>query len=384
MKKVAMLRGSNLNKWEMQNYEPLIRAYDITAFTSKNSAFDTGSINFPVVKVQSLYDKFAMLPIYRDHILRRGGRKYFPRLERRINGFDIIHTAETHNEYSLQAINSKKQNKNQKVIVTVWENIPFFNEEDGRKRKIKDIVRKNADGFIAITERAKYALMLEGVPANKIDVLLMGIDINSFKPAKKNTSIMKHLGLKEGDFTILSIGRLDYEKGFANAILATKLLIERTRNRNIKLLIVGNGPEEDNLRSLTKKLGLEANIVFKPGFPYKDIPDVHNLADVFMLLSIPTPGWQEQFGMVYIEAMACGKPVIGTLSGSIPEVISDGGILVQPSDILTAYEALLSLYNDKKARSQLGQKARARAERTFDSAKVSQKIKDIYDKLLRQ
>ena len=383
MKKIALLRGANLNKWEMQNYEPLSRYYDLVGFTSTKSHFDTNSISFPVVRLKSIEEKIGWVPVYGGMASRNaGGKKYFPDLLKWLKNYDLVHTAETFNEYSLQAIESKRKNKDQKVVVTVWENIPFLHEDNKKRKEIKRRVCGVADAFIAITDRAKKALLLEGVPENKIHVIPMGIDINTFKPEKKNNRLMKDLGISSKDFLIVSIGRLEYEKGFSQAITAVKLLINETKHNNIKLLIVGNGPEKENLMKLIRSLRLTDNVLIKDNIPYQDIPKVHNLADIFILLSLPLPGWQEQFGMVFIEAMACGKPVISTLSGSIPEVIGNTGVLVQPADFMSAYQAMLKLYKSGKLRASLSRKARKRAEQIFDSKKVAMKIRKVYKDLL--
>jgi glycosyltransferase involved in cell wall biosynthesis len=80
--------------------------------------------------------------------------------------------------------------------------------------------------------------------------------------------------------------------------------------------------------------------------------------------------------------MACGKPVISTLTGAIPEVVADAGVLVPPNDFLSLANALEDLISDEKKRTELGQKGRQRAEEVFDSRRVAVQLKNHYDALL--
>jgi glycosyltransferase involved in cell wall biosynthesis len=112
------------------------------------------------------------------------------------------------------------------------------------------------------------------------------------------------------------------------------------------------------------------------------MPKIHNLADIFVLPSLPIPTWQEQFGYVLVESMACGKPVISTLSGSIPEVIADAGVLVPPNDFLALSEALADLVFDKNKRATLMRMVRGRALEAFDSVQVARKLQSYYVELM--
>jgi len=106
------------------------------------------------------------------------------------------------------------------------------------------------------------------------------------------------------------------------------------------------------------------------------------LADVFVLPSVPDRRWQEQFGMVLIESMACGKPVISTLSGSIPEVVGDNAILVQSFDFLELYKALKKILSDEKLQYELGKKGREFVVKNYNAVDTARKIEKIYSSLI--
>jgi glycosyltransferase involved in cell wall biosynthesis len=114
------------------------------------------------------------------------------------------------------------------------------------------------------------------------------------------------------------------------------------------------------------------------------MPGIHNLADIFVLPSLPIRTWQEQFGYVLAESMACGKAIVSTMSGSIPEVVGDAGILVQPNDFVSLAQALEQLLVDADLRRSYGRRARQRAEDLFDANKVSATLRRHYDSLFEQ
>jgi len=378
--KVAIIRSSTINKWEMQNYEPLNKNFEVEGIYSKPSFFDTSNIKFPLKSFFSPAKYIARIPNghYLGSFLWGNFDKPFF-LEKYLAKFDIINTIETFYPYTIQALDSKKKNPKQKVIVTVWENIPFNNEIFNKQKLNKKRALKEADHFIATSIRAKEALILEGADPSKISVLYMGIDLQKFQPQTKDIGLLNKLGFKKNDFLILSIGRLVWEKGIQDVLKSVRRIIKK--DSSVKLLIVGDGPMSKQITRLARKMQIEKNIRLIKNFPYQDLPKVHNLADIFVLPSIPVKQWQEQFGMVFIESMACAKPVISTLSGSISEVIKDAGILVPPADSYELSKKIELLYENKNLRIELGAKARRRTLDLFDCQKVGEKINQIFQKI---
>lgn len=368
LNKIAIVRGPNLNKWEMQNYEPLCETFDVTAYATTAHNFDISKIEIPMIQLQSKAENPAYMEGLEEHLADK----------------DIVYTADITWGFSLQAIKAKEKYGN-RVICLEWENTPFAYEDHEMIRTIKGRVIDGADHFIAVTERAKRALILEGVPEGKIDVIPMGVDVKRFAPRRKDVSKeRKKLGIDEEDILVLFIGRLVWEKGVYDLIHAAKLVLgdPSVDRLPIRFLIVGKGPELKGLRDRVIKLGMSGHFEFLIKFPYQKMHSLHNLADIFVLPSISTRNWQEQYGMVLVESMACGKPVISTLSGSIPEVVGTAGILVQPNDPLSLSKALRSLIMDQDRRDDLGRRARKRAVNKFDSAKVADRVGTVFKKVL--
>lgn len=380
-KRIAIVRGPNLNHWEMQNYSPLREYFDLVGFTSHSHNFQIEQIPFEVRKL------FSVGQFLRARALRSllssfiGDYHDLVGLEKSLGSFDIVHSAETSYYCSYQAARSKKKHQF-KLVLTVWENIPFLYDSPSVRRN-KSEVMEATDLFLAVSERARNVLLLEGMPEERIKVQFPGIDLDHFKPGKKDENLLKQFGCSTDDRIILYVANLYREKGIFDLIFAFKSVIRAYSNpMNLKLLIVGKGPQRDAIQKLIKNLFLDQNVRMIGSHPYSLMPIIHNLADIFVLPSIPTPSWQEQFGYVLVESMACGKPVVSTLSGSISEVVGDAGILVPPNDFSALAESLLDLLHDELKRNELGRRGRSRAMDLFDARKVAERLRQYYEDLL--
>ena len=370
--KIALIRGANLNEFEMQNYNPLVgKGFDLVGFTSKKPRYGLERIDFPVKKLHMLGD-WSGVSKYQGFLRRFfGDDQVMVGLERKLQGFDIAHSAETFNYYTYQAVKAKLAGKVKKVVVTVWENRPLVGEGNPKQNQFKKTVIQNADLFHAVTERAKESLIMDGAPAEKIKVLPYGVDHKRFRVREKDGE----------DIVVLSVGRLVWEKGFDHILFAAKKLLRDPEIpvERLKFLIVGDGPRREILERQIEKLNLEKYVTLIPHVPYEEMPKVHASADIFLLPSLPIESWQEQFGIVFVEAMACGKPIVAGMSGSIPEVIGDAGILVQPGDMLSIAQALKKLILDKDLRGEYGRAALKKARALFDADKVSDKLRELYE-----
>jgi glycosyltransferase involved in cell wall biosynthesis len=386
--KIAIIRGSNLNPFEMQSYGPLASKYDLTGFAAYDNHYEIDGIPFPVKRLHIAEEYYERLiwplnSLVYGALLPPGYNYRMFGLEKELAGQDVLHAAETYNGYSYQAARVRKESK-KKLVLTVWENIPFqavrtFKGLTNNSR-IVEFVKENTDIFIAITERAKMALMIEGVPEDRIRVVPVGIDTSRFRPAQ-DPGMREKIGLKDDDLAVLFVGRLTPEKGIYDLLYAAKRMSLDPAMGHVKVIMAGTGPEKENLLRSAKKLGVEGMVRLAGNFSYADIPRLYNAMDAFILPSIPVHFWQEQFGMVLLEAMASGLPVISTMSGSIPEVVGDGGILIQPNDPASIYNEVKRLAGDEAYRRKLGRVAREWAAQEFDVGNISKKIASVYEEL---
>lgn len=395
--KIALARGRNLKRFEAPNFEPLMKSYDLTYYTTINHKFDIRGIKIPIKKLPSPADfadrrlsRSVYTRLFPNFKLKQLGFKflfdhYMVGLESNIRDSDIVHTFEVSTAYSEQAAHMKKEGLIERLVVSTWGNIPLkylfcYEFTGGRK-----LVMEQADHFIAGTDKAKLALVLEGVPEEKVSVINMGVDLSRFKPRAKDAALLNKLGLNPRDFVILSVGKLDWSKGHHETLFALKelLLDPKLSDVSPKLVIAGKGPHKKILEKLVQDVGIEDSVIFVGFLSYDEINRLYNVADLFVHSSVISHVWQEQFGWVLVEAMASGLPVISTLSGSIPEVVGDAGKLVQSGDSHSLYLAIKELILDGRKRADLARRSRARAEERFDSNKVAKKLDAIYQKVLR-
>ncbi|RJQ13676.1 MAG: glycosyltransferase [Nitrospiraceae bacterium] len=367
MPEIAIVRGPNLNKPEVQNYESVSDKFNMTLYSGDRPNFDLAHIKLPVIKLPSDPEDPAFL---------KG-------LEFELFDKDIIFSADILWTFTEQAILAKHK-FGKKVIALECENIPFAYEDDGLMREMKQFNRRFTDVFVAVTTRAKDALLLEGVPGEKIVVIPLGTDIERFSPdeaAGKRTR--KNLGIAEEEKVVLFSGTIAWEKGIYDLAHAARLvtLEDSIKAVPLKFVIAGQGPESQNIKKCIKELGMDNIFTFIDCYPYHEMQELLNAADIFVFPSIPTKAWREQFGMAVIEAMACGTPVVSTVTGPMDEIVADAGTLVQPNDPTTLSAAIIRLLKDDPLRREFGKKGRERAVREYDSKKIALKFASLFERV---
>ena len=188
--------------------------------------------------------------------------------------------------------------------------------------------------------------------------------------------LKEKLGLEDNRI-ILYVGRLHKEKGVKYLVEAFKTV--KQWHPDVVLLIVGEGSEKENLVFQAKQLGLQQSIMFMDFLPHEMLPELYNSCDILSLPSIA-----EAFGMVLIEAMACGKPVVGSRVGGINDIIEDSenGFLVEPGRPDQLAEKIHLILSDKKLLKRLGTKARKKVEDKYSYYAVAKKAMSIYEQAL--
>ena len=314
--RVVILRGHNANVWELRTWERLAHDFDVRALVTGSNLHEVGDLGIDVVEVSTPRDILPGGRVAGAAAYALGER--YRGLERHLRGADIVHAAELGTWYSAQAADAKGAAK---LVLTVWETLPWratyrWPRERGYRRRVLGAY----DLCLATTNRARDALRLEGVPAERIEVSPPGVDVERFAAAPPPPG---------AGHVVLSAGRLVWEKGHQDAIRAVAALrsglVGEPRD-DVRLVIVGAGPEEARLRRYAEELG--ALVELRPRVPYDEMPRLHRSASALVLASLPTKSWEEQFGMVLAEAMAAGTPIVACDTGAIPEVLDGQGTLV--------------------------------------------------------
>jgi len=278
------------------------------------------------------------------------------------------------------------------TVVKVWENIPYnwdlFPYLDKirktRNPKFAKYVAKNAALFLAASELSKEALILNGVTEEKIRVIYEGVDTNLFKPMKVDKEkFRKKYGFSVDDKILLFIGRLVWEKGVRDLLFMMKSLV--SEKKNVKLIIIGEGPLKKSIKEAINVLKLDKNVIMIDRIDFFSLPEVYNNTDVFVLPSMPLLRFTEQFGKVLTEAMSCGVPVVSTLCGGIPEVVDDGkaGFLVPPCNWVKLKESVMNLLEDEDLRKKMGKHAREYILNKFDSDLINKKLAEAYKSVIK-
>lgn len=375
--KIALVRGAFLNQYEAQIYYPLIHKHHFIAFSSLYPIHD--KLLFPVVKLASPMNlPFGPFQRLKMPILNRLfiDAHWLIGLEKKLKGFDIAHAADTFYHYTNQCLIAKKRGYVKAVVATVFENIPFNNEGIRGRKKFKREAIENVDHFIAISERSKAALMIEGCSEEKITVITQHIDTRRFVPG---TQIKKD----SRDITILFTGRLEFYKGVFEIIFAAKRLLtdKNLSGYRLRFLLVGQGGEESELRRLLKKMAITANVEIK-SLPYNQMEKIYHKADIFVAPARATRTYQEQFCTALLEAQASGLPIVTAGSGGIPENVGDAAIMANPGDFHSVAEGLKRFILSPKLREEYGRRARKRAVEKFDIRLGAKKLEAIYERVL--
>lgn len=219
---------------------------------------------------------------------------------------------------------------------------------------------------------AAYCAAQYDYPVEKIHVVHSGIDTDRF--------VVRSSAPGEQYPKVLFVGSLTETKGF-NMLLESVLGL-RSRYPRIELRAIGKS-DDTQLKHVTAQISTAAaqrNVDIKGPVPYSELPEHYAWCDMFAGPSVYEPGP----GNVYLEAMACGKPVIACNSGGTPEVVTDGvtGLLIAPRNQLALETAIGTLAGDASLRERLGRNARAWVEANVSIARYIDKVERLYQQLL--
>jgi rhamnosyl/mannosyltransferase len=208
---------------------------------------------------------------------------------------------------------------------------------------------------------------------DKTEVVPYGIDLELFARTTVREEQAARIRARYGNVPLLvGVGRLIYYKGFEFAIRAL------ARVQKAELILIGDGPLRPDLEKLARELGVASRVHLVGEMQNGEIPPYYFASDLYLLPSIAR---SEAFGIVQIEAMACGLPVINTdLPSGVPFVSRHGesGLTVRPSDVEALARAIEELLGEPSRRAEMGRKARARAEADFSKATLAKRMRAIY------
>lgn len=236
---------------------------------------------------------------------------------------------------------------------------PFYGNSGWFSQKLHDKRKKmfaKIDGFFPVSNYTASLLHQEGVPKEKTHVVGNGTDPEVFKP-KDIRSLANELNVQNKK-VILSICRLVPRKGLDLVVKAVGKIVDR--RKDIVYLVGGTGPDEDRLKTLVADLGLRNYVKFVGRVPDDKMASYYSLGDVFVMPASSEPPDVEGFGIVFLEANACGTAVIGSKTGGIPDAIVHGetGFLIQENNLDELVSYLEELLNNEELANKMGTKGR--------------------------
>ena len=240
---------------------------------------------------------------------------------------------------------------------------------------------RRASCLVAVSNRTAAKARLH-LPEAPIEIIPNGVDLEAFACAAGERSAARSgLGLTAGDKLILSVGALKPRKGFDTLLEA--FAIVRRSAPGARLLIIGSG-DPAPYHDLARRLGIADTVQFLANVPEEELPRLYHAADLFALLPKElSTGEMEGFGLVYLEAAACGKPAVGARSGGVADAVIDGhtGLLVDPGRPEQAARALLALLNDEELARRLGENGRRHAE-AHTWGRIASRYAALYETVL--
>ncbi len=214
---------------------------------------------------------------------------------------------------------------------------------------------------------------------SRLTVTPFGVDTEVFKPMSNN---------KNDEFiTIGTVKTMNYKYGIDILIKSyakTFGILSHTMphiSKKMRLLIVGDGPQLEELKTLTEELKIDGNVNFTGFIKNKNVPEYLNKMDIYVAMSRMK---SESFGVAIVEASACSLPVIVSDIGGLPEVVEDGntGYLVESENVDAVTDVLIKLIIDKDLREKMGASGRKFVRDKYEWLKCLEIMKNIYDRLI--
>jgi glycosyltransferase involved in cell wall biosynthesis len=267
--------------------------------------------------------------------------------------------------------------------------IPFLlNLQDG---DTDEVIAKNTYGIKFITNKiykkpdfvtviAKFLKdrALKNGSTDKITLIPNGVDLNIFDAKIDKAELAKtkfDLKIKPDDKIIITTSRLNYKNAIDDLIKSLEFL-----SQNYKLLILGNGEDEEKLRQLTKEKALENNVVFLGYKSHNEVVRYLKISDIFC-----RPSLQEGLGNSFLEAMMAGVPIVATPVGGIPDFLKDGetGIFCKVKNPKSIAEKIKIICEDDKLRTAIIKKSRELIENNYNWSLIARNYTELFHKITR-
>ena len=298
-------------------------------------------------------------------------RRYSNLVKSKVKNGNVKHIVYQNLAYLLNLVDLEK------TIVTCHDLIPWVYEKDRSpfwKANINGL--KKADRIITVSSFSKNEIINHlKYPADKIHVIPNAVD-HSIYYKNPDKTILNRLNIARDDPIILYVGSEEPRQNVDKLIKAFAKL--KNKIPNAKIIKIGDSNllgTREKLFKLINELNLQKDVIFAGSVPEKELPQWYNAADLLVY-----PCDYAGFGLPPLEAMACGTPVITSNTTSLPEVVGDAGIMIDPADINKLSQEIYSVLTDKDLQKDMSKKGLKRASR-FNWDKSASETLEIYEKM---
>ncbi len=262
------------------------------------------------------------------------------------------------------------------VIISTKHNPDEFRKRFSICVRLDGIFSNHSDRVIAVSHAVKdFLVKWEKISEGKFTVIHNGVNLEEFSIDTDIAEKKRELGINLSSKVVGSVGRLDRQKGHVFFLKAIPKILEDFSD--IRFIFVGEGPLRSKLEKMASELRVNQNIIFTGIRP--DVADILSILDIFVLPSI-----FEGFGIVLLEAMAIGKPVVASRVGGIPEIVDHGltGILIEPANPSAIAGSVVKLLKNPVEAKRIANAGRAEVGRRFTADAMARKIEGVYDEIL--
>lgn len=310
----------------------------------------------PVTWRRYPYARIQLLPFFLIHVLT---------IIRYARSCDLIHA---HWTLSAAAACLGQPIHKRRVLVTVQGSDIFQVPQHPIGAFLTKEILSRCDFIVALSKALEAQVIQLGIRANKVRIIPNGVDTNQFTP----------LDAKNREPLILFVGSLIQRKGVKYLLQAMPDISHSFPDH--RLVIVGEGPEAPFLQRLVKELQIEKRVSFVGAQPQQEVRKLMQRAKVLVL-----PSLEEGMGVVLVEALACGTPVVGSCVDGIQDVVTpDVGILVPPADPGALSENIGKILRDPARWVEMSRNARIRAETFYNWDIIAKQYIELYHKLTKR
>jgi glycosyltransferase involved in cell wall biosynthesis len=237
-------------------------------------------------------------------------------------------------------------------------------------------IRHNTSHVICKTTSAEASMRAKGYTA--LTTIPVGLDIETLSVVESGQSFREEIGVSQNTPLLLYIGTIEPRRNLSLALETVARIKDHLPD--IRFAIIGDGPDRESIVTQTHEMQLSDNVLFLGKIPNKDLGKAYSAADLFLL-----PSKYEIFGMVVLESMAFGTPVLSTPSAGPRDIIHSGvnGFLV-PFDAGRIADVALELFGDRVTLAQIGQKAQTHVRQNYAWSKIAPGYSKVYSDTIAQ